>query len=321
MKTKRKRFFSLALALTLCLGLVGCDGSTQPTAAPGGSPSVQATPSPEPTATPESTPAPVHDLSTAEADGFVIEAGVLKDYTGPNSDVFIPEGIIVVSGFFFKPGIRSLHIPSSAKEVNTGGGCENLETVEFAAGKELVVRNDAFSSDKSLTTVLFAGDGPLEIINHSFNNCENLTTVSFGEDRPLKIINDCFKDCGKLASITFPEGTTEISGFNRTGLTEVTFPKSVTAVSGFNLCEQLSSVTFAEGVNQISGFANCQQLTSVTISNGDAEIGGSNYARDVDGQAATYFAFEDCPNLTIHAPAGGAVEDFAIQHNIPFSPL
>jgi hypothetical protein len=51
-------------------------------------------------------------------------------------------------------------------------------------------------------------------------------------------------------------------------------------------------------------FDGCTNLTSITISGAVTYIGGS--------------AFEDCPKLTIHGPAGSYAEQYAKKNKIPF---
>lgn len=268
----KRKALSLVLALAVGLLFSGCDGSAQPKEGSGAA-------AQEPSPVPEASPTLFHDLSTAEEDGFLITMGTLTGYNGPNSDIFIPEGVIDVvaslskEGLHHDSGIRSAHFPSTIK--NVGGmcfdECENLEFVEFLPGKDIVI----------------AG---------AFDSCKNLTSVTLAEGI-ISITG--FSKCGALAEIVFPEGVTEISGFNETGLTEVAFPESVTT---------------------INGFGSCELLADVTIENKDAVLDEQEYAGE-NGQPAGNWAFQNCPNLTIHAPAGGAVEAFAARHGIPFSPL
>ena len=51
-------------------------------------------------------------------------------------------------------------------------------------------------------------------------------------------------------------------------------------------------------------FSGCSSLTSVVILESETEI--------------RYHAFEDCPKLTIHAPAGSYAEEYAKEEVIPF---
>ena len=61
-----------------------------------------------------------------------------------------------------------------------------------------------------------------------------------------------------------------------------------------------------DGLTKIGdeAFSGCTGLTSVTIPAGVKKIDWS--------------VFRDCPNLTIHAPAGSYAEEFAKKNNIRF---
>ena len=75
---------------------------------------------------------------------------------------------------------------------------------------------------------------------------------------------------------------------------------------GSQMFRMMQNVTLPESIMSIDhwAFAYCENLKDVTISNSKTSIMGT--------------AFSDCPNLTIHAPAGSYAEQYAKEHNIPF---
>ena len=48
---------------------------------------------------------------------FIIEDGVLVEYTGHGGDVVVPEGVEVVNSCFYHLGVKRLVLPSTVKEL------------------------------------------------------------------------------------------------------------------------------------------------------------------------------------------------------------
>ncbi|MBQ1984697.1 MAG: leucine-rich repeat protein, partial [Clostridia bacterium] len=71
-------------------------------------------------------------------------------------------------------------------------------------------------------------------------------------------------------------------------------------------CSALTEITIPEKCREIESFAfdRCFNLEAVHIGAG---------VKSID-----YEAFDDCPKLTIYAPAGSYAETWANEHNIPF---
>ena len=67
-------------------------------------------------------------------------------------------------------------------------------------------------------------------------------------------------------------------------------------------------------------FACCRSLTKLVIENGNAEIGQNAFTNYADGQEDYGFEGTNIP-VTVHAPAGGAVERYCKANGIPFQPL
>ena len=82
---------------------------------------------------------------------------------------------------------------------------------------------------------------------------------------------------------------------------------------------KIISVTIEEGVREIAGraFCWCKNLETIRIPKSVKKI--SAYRFDEARQKLlSDAAFVECPNLTIHAPAGSYAEAYAKEHNIPF---
>ena len=89
---------------------------------------------------------------------------------------------------------------------------------------------------------------------------------------------------------------------------QINIPLWLKDIPGFAFlgCDSLTSVVIPEGVTSIGSAAFCwrRSLTRVTIPASVTSIGNR--------------AFDDCPKLTIYAPAGSFAEQYAKENNIPF---
>ena len=162
------------------------------------------------------------------------------------------------------------------------------------------------------------------------------------------IDRNAYIDRADVTQVTLPSSLKTIGewAFKGTGLTSVTIPGNVTTIGNyaFLYCENLTSVTLSSGVKTIGdwafartgltsltipasvtyigwySFACCRSLTKLVIENGNAQIGENAFTNYADGQEDYGFEGTNIP-VTVHAPAGGAVERYCKANNIPFQPL
>ena len=95
----------------------------------------------------------------------------------------------------------------------------------------------------------------------------------------------------------------EYQGFER----HLHIPSTISKIDylAFNRCTMLESVTIPGAIRIArNAFKNCTALKDVTICSIFVEISNG--------------AFDGCPNLTIHAPAGSFAEAYAKENGIPF---
>ena len=260
---------------------------------------------------------------------FVIENGVLKNYTGPGGEVIIPAGVTEIGerAFFGCTGLTSVTLPASIMEINgrSFAGCTSLTKVEVAPeNKRLYVEHGlVFSRNKrrlvfapgGLTNVTIPAD-VTEIGGYAFYGCTGLTSVTIPEG-VTEIGGSAFSGCTGLKSVTIPAGVTEIdeaSFAGCTGLTGVTIPTGVTKIgrAAFHGCTGLKSVIIPEKVTEIGSiaFAGCTGLTSMTIL-GKPEISKEALPDEVTVIVAEQFRMSDYPTPAFKQ---AAARGFALRY-------
>lgn len=123
----------------------------------------------------------------ADNDFVISQNGVLTKYTGADTDVVIPEGVIeIASGVFSGLPLTSVTCPSSL----------------------LKIGNYAFSGCRSLTKVTLS-DGLIEIVGEAFRDCVGLKSIIM-YDGLKKIGFSAFYGCISLKSVTIPASVTTI---------------------------------------------------------------------------------------------------------------
>lgn len=167
----------------------------------------------------------------SNANDFVIEAGVLKKYSGPGGDIIIPGGVIKIGNHAFSgcSSLKSVTIPEGVTNIESFAfsGCRGLTSVMIP---ESVTSIDweAFSKCSSLTNVRIP-ESVTSIKSNAFSGCPNLAD-SNGFVIALHILFDYY---GNAGNIVVPEGVTCINGGAFSGckdLKSVTIPESVTSI-------------------------------------------------------------------------------------------
>lgn len=271
---------------------------------------------------------------------FIIENGVLKQYTGPGGDVVIPEGVTSIGSIAFKDckTITGARIPDSVTTIGGSAflGCENLTAVDMGRGVKTLgnwafcrcgklrsvilpeglrsIGDDAFSECQCLGSVIIP-DQVVSIGNNAFFGCRSLTAVQMPGHR-ISMGHYAFKGCRGLAD---KDGFVVVGGvlYDYFGSEEnLVLPAGITTIDWNVFCENngLKTVTIPAGVTGIyqNAFAFCRQLTSVTLPEGLACI---------DAEAFSY-----CMNLTsvnipqsVHLPDRYTFE--GIFHHCPLEVL
>ena len=204
----------------------------------------------------------------SNANDFVIEAGVLKKYSGPGGDIIIPGGVMKIGDHAFSgcSSLKSVTIPEGVTNIESFAfsGCRGLISVMIP---ESVTRIDwgAFSDCGNLTSVIIPR-GVTSIESETFSRCHSLTSVTIPHG-VTRIKRHAFSGCSSLTNVTIPEGVTSIESCAFSGcrgLTSVMIPESVTSIDweAFSKCSSLTNVRIPESVTSIksNAFSGCPNL-------------------------------------------------------------
>lgn len=224
----------------------------------------------------------------ADVNGFEIENGVLKKYTGKAEHVEIPGTVTAIGELAFSECdfLKSVVIPGTVKSIGTSAfyGCNTLGSVRLNTGLESIGELAFYASGVSSISI------PGSVKKLSFS---------------------AFMACKSLKRVTIAEGTTELGSavFNGcSALEDVELPGTLTVIGSkaFGSCTSLKSITIPKGVKTIgnTAFQMCTNLTSVFIPETVKEMG-----KDV---------FKKCGKLTIYGKKGSYIETWAKENNIPF---
>lgn len=178
-------------------------------------------------------------MSKNNTEDFVIENGILVEYTGEGGSVVIPDGVMIIgnSAFFGCNKLTDVVIPDSVTDIG----------------------NSAFF-DCGLIHVSI----PASVTNigkSAFGHCRSLTSITVDKNNVnyRDIDGNLYSKDGKTF-IQYAAGKTE---------TEFMVPHGVTVVgfSAFDGCKSLTNVEISESVEYIEDytFSLCESLTHVSI--------------------------------------------------------
>ena len=213
----------------------------------------------------------VHEMAKVDAktitteDGFVIEDGVLIDYTGDAIEIVVPETVKELGGAFEgNDNIISVTIGETVKKIGRSAfeGCSNLRTIKMKNGVEAIGAR-------------------------AFKNCEKLTYVNIpetvkelGRDDVDHVHGYVFQDCDNLEFVNIQGKIANIEKYMFSGcknLTDVNIPESVVSIDkgAFYGCSSLSNINIPDNVKYIreSAFYLCDSLTNIMLPNSLESIG------------------------------------------------
>ena len=246
----------------------------------------------------------------ADEDGFEIEDGVLKKYTGTATEVVIPEEVTSIGygAFLGCSSLKEITIPKGVTSIGIEAfcGCSGLENIRVEEGNTVydsrencnavietgsntlirgckntiipegvtAIGEQAFCRCSSLTEIVIP-EGVVSIGNAAFYECTNLEEINIPEGVAVLEANT-FNGCESLKKIALPEGVKSIQGFSFQrcfSLEEINIPASVEEIGpAFDACRSLSNITIPRGVASIASgaFSGCSSLEYIKVEEGNA---------------------------------------------------
>ena len=187
-------------------------------------------------------------VKQSTTDDFEIdEYGVLNKYTGSDSHVIIPEGVVSIGSRAFLNGLKFLNqvtIPDSVTSIEDSAFCYCATLTGIIIPDSITsIGYDAFLYCVRLKSITIP-DGVTRIEDNTFSHCTSLTDIKLPSSMTY-IGLQAFWKCTSLKSITIPDGVTEIGW------------------GAFDECESLTDVFIPESVIKIGNqaFENCPNLT------------------------------------------------------------
>ena len=287
----KKRLFSLALALALCLGL------TVPAMA-------------------------------ADSD-FVIENGVLTKYNGSAASVTIPSGVTKIgdSAFYQRNDIQQITIPKGVTEIGAGAFAQShtIRQITIPEGVT-VIDKSAFVNCMELYSIQLPST--LTTIGFGAFADSGLKSITIPSSAS-NLENGIFSNCYLLTDVVFSDGATKIGVgmfWGCDNLSNVTIPASVTSIEedAFDLCDKMTihgaAGSYAETYAKANNIPFVADLPSVAP--GEAPSAESDFLisngvlLDYDGTASKVVI----PNSVTRIAAGVFNEcDFLEEVTIPSS--
>ena len=201
----------------------------------------------------------------SNASDFVIENGVLKNYTGPGGDVVVPEGVTSIGGWAFVDrckSLTSLTLPQSLTSIDSWGFsiCTSLTSIIVFEENQTYTSKDGIIYSKDMKQLLLCPQGK----TGSISLPQGLTSIG----------KRAFYGCTSLTSITLPYGVKTIEEKAFAGcasITEILIPESVVEIyeGAFSNCRSLIKITIPDSVTYLGpeAFKGCSCLTKVKLSN------------------------------------------------------
>jgi len=258
------------------------------------------------------------DVKMAKADknGFVIEKGVLKKYTGSGGDITIPDGVKSIENYAFGNNfnVTSVVIPKSlvSMEGNVFSYCMKLKEIKVSKNNQYFSSENGILYDKKKKVLLqcpreMEGDiiipeTVVKIGDNAFFNCYYLTSISIPES-VTSIGKYAFYLCLRLLNATIPKNVKSIgvgAFAGEASMSDIQVSednKYFTSENGILYdkkkkvliqCPRAKSgeIKIPESVTNIGeeAFEYCQNVTSIIIPESVTNIGR--------------VAFKSCENLT-----------------------
>ncbi len=226
---------------------------------------------------------------------FLIDNGVLLEYSGEDENVIIPDGVTSIGKAAFVWGIdtlKSVSIPKSVTSISDGAFdfCTALQSIKIPAGV-IFIGEGAFDGCDGLQTIYCeTAQKPVGWDKDWLGNCKAKVVWGYTDtkkDEPKELFAKLTIEEGVLTkyegdatNVVIPNDVRVIGAhaFQKcTTLKSITIPAGVKSIGNYAFCDckGLADITIPSGVTAINEgtFSTCESLKSVTLSNSVTSIG------------------------------------------------
>ena len=270
-----------------------------------------------------------------EGENFVIQNGILCQYTGSDETVMIPDGVTEIADGVFEDceQRKSLSIPDSIAKMGINiyaSIC--IEAFHVSPNNTAYASKDGVLFSKDHTKLIrcpanrqgkyVIPEGVTEICEGAFYRCRNLTNIVIPES--VETIKSAFSWCENLTRIIIPHGVKNLEAGAFLGcinLTAVTLPDDLKFIGGlaFSGCSKLTTISIPDSVEGIflMAFVGCENLMNVRIPNGVTELEEYTFLRNKrlthisipeNVKKIGRYAFGYCTGLTSITISEGVIE-------------
>ena len=217
-------------------------------------------------------------LYVDDTKNFVIEDGVLTEYTGKKTQVIIPDTVTGIGDGVFSGNeqIESVTIPEGVRSIGDSvfEGCTALADITIPESVESI-GDSAFAGCESLRTAVLP-DRATDLGDGLFAGCSVLSSVKLPEG--LEEIPDrMFEDCPRLGGMRIPEDAERIGkgAFrNCRGIGRIIIPDNVSVIDdgAFEGCTNMDAVEEMSVCLDIIGedaFRSCRCLDWIRLESVD----------------------------------------------------
>lgn len=231
-----------------------------------------------------------------ENKGYNIVDGVLMKYTGEDTDIIIPQGVISIapsvfrnnsiiktvtipegvttigdSAFRFCKNLVSIHISNTVTSIgeNAFAICSSLENIELLCGIK-TISSYAFYKCDNLKKLIIP-ECVESIGSYAFAYCISLMEIIIPSN--VKYINlEAFSNCKNLSNVIISEGIISIDKYAFRyciNLANIILPRSLISIGAwaFYNCTSLARIVIPESLIDIGNdaFAHCIGLENITV--------------------------------------------------------
>ena len=219
------------------------------------------------------------DETTKNSSNFMVENGVLMQYTGYEDFVDIPSTVTEIAPLVFaRKDLRKVTIPNSVIKIghHAFAECASLEQVTIP-GNVKTLEEGLFIGCSNLAQAVLQ-DGVKEIGNAVFFDCTALETITI-PDSVVSIGEMAFQGA-KLKALYLPDSVKKIGEsacINCTSLEEVHLSDSLEEIPGnmFERCVSLNTIDIPNKVGSIGkgAFLDCTMLSKISLPQSVCRIG------------------------------------------------